>query len=178
MTNSSNRGSPGCRGACQRKRPSVSGRPPAHMICPRPGSVFRITAKGGDQDNGTPENRGIRRSVSLSFLVCLYRLDREADTAPDDSSAAETGLYGRSARIATPVPAFFRHPGKSPDPELQARRSCPWIPAFAGMTIGERAPNRRNQASLISTATPAARSSFISASTVCGVGCTMSSRRL
>ena len=34
------------------------------------------------------------------------------------------------------------------------------------------------QASLISTSTPAARSSFISASTVCGVGCTMSSRRL
>jgi len=33
-------------------------------------------------------------------------------------------------------------------------------------------------ASLISTSTPAARSSFISASTVWGVGCTMSSRRL
>src|SRR3546814_9280593 len=35
-----------------------------------------------------------------------------------------------------------------------------------------------HQANFISTFTPAARSSFISASTVCGVGCTMSSIRL
>ena len=45
-------------------------------------------------------------------------------------------------------------------------------PAFAG------AEGKLAYASLISTSTPAARSSFISASTVCGVGCTMSSMRL
>lgn len=60
---------------------------------------------------------------------------------------------------------------------------CPAkIPAFTGMTRRAKtiAPREkwRAYASLISTSTPAARSSFISASTVCGVGCTMSSMRL
>src|SRR5690606_29577435 len=40
------------------------------------------------------------------------------------------------------------------------------------------APSSAPAQTLISTSTPAARSSFISASTVCGVGSTMSSRRL
>jgi hypothetical protein len=71
MTNSSNRGSPIAAGerANEKGLPSPEDLQPM-IACPRLGSVFRITAKGGDQDNGTPDKSGgIRRSVSLSFLV-------------------------------------------------------------------------------------------------------------
>jgi hypothetical protein len=57
-------------------------------------------------------------------------------------------------------------------PDLCHRRSA-WPIETPDQVRGQGA-----QASLISTFTPAARSSFISASTVCGVGCTMSSSRL
>src|SRR5215472_605251 len=56
-----------------------------------------------------------------------------------------------------------RHPQLLCD-HSRTHRNFPWLAACPQ--------------SLISTSTPAARSSFISASTVCGVGSTMSSRRL
>src|SRR6185369_9322161 len=51
------------------------------------------------------------------------------------------------------------------------------MPTFCAITP-ERMVPRPLPYSLISTSTPAARSSFMSASTVCGVGSTMSRRRL
>src|SRR5213079_869073 len=64
-----------------------------------------------------------------------------------------------------------RHPDLLCDHSGAHRRaSCSFCPL-------EARTGSKNQ-SLISTSTPAARSSFIRASTVCGVGSTMSSRRL
>src|SRR5260370_29986217 len=63
--------------------------------------------------------------------------------------------------------------------------SCSFCPEGLANLVREHDPVQgpsahfgRHAQSLISTSTPAARSSFISASTVCGVGSTMSSRRL
>jgi len=75
-------------------------------------------------------------------------------------SRVEARLYVSSASLSTPTPAFLRSM-RQDEKDPRFRR---------GLQLA--------QASLISTSTPAARSSFISASTVCGVGCTMSSMRL
>ena len=62
------------------------------------------------------------------------------------------------------------------DPE--AERGIEHPLTFLRFRVQQADRNQTDQASLISTFTPAARSSFISASTVWALGCTMSSNRL
>src|SRR6266480_3833354 len=79
-----------------------------------------------------------------------------------------------------------RHPDLLCDHSGAHRRaSCSFCPEGLANLPSEHGPVRKpvptfqvSAQSLISTSTPAARSSFIRASTVCGVGSTMSSRRL
>jgi hypothetical protein len=157
--------------------------PSPMQLAPAPGSVFR----DGSRHPGKAGTRTTATRTCPGRYAVRYPLAFPSRPGSHPGNESRCGRFDRCG--AGPIRGFppdrntivtlFGQPVR-PEITLPVLRRKP----VGGSGVLQRSGRRRSieetgdQASLISTATPAARSSFISASTVCGVGCTMSSRRL